>query len=64
MDNFDEVKKRAMGTRMAFLNGEISYQEAKSQLKEYKEMYNKKAEEIAVKYGQKPQRFKFGDFLR
>ncbi len=63
-DKFEAIKIRAFEIRDTYLAGEITYKEAKEQLKEYIELYNKKSEEIAKKYNQKPQKLRVGDFLK
>lgn len=62
--NEDEIKKHALEIKYRFKSGLIDYGEAKKELQPYKDLYNKRAEEIAAKYNQKPQRFRIGDFLK
>lgn len=60
----DALKARAIDVRDKWLAGEITYGEAKVQLKEFIDTYNCISEEIASKYGQKPKKFRVGDFLK
>jgi len=64
MTDFETLKMRAFETRDKYLAGQITNGEAKRELKPYIEAYNKKAEEIAAKYNQKPQKLRVGDFLK
>lgn len=62
--NIDEAKEQALKARLQYNAGEILRGEADKLIKPYKELFNKKSEEIAMKYNQKPQRFSTADFLR
>jgi hypothetical protein len=64
MSDFEEIKRRAYETRDKYLAGLITKGEAKAELKEYIKLFNQKAEEIAAKYNQKPQRLRVSEFLK
>lgn len=62
--NEEEIKARAFAVKARYRAGELTYKEAKEQLGDYIDLYNKKAEEIGRKYGVKPKKFRPGEFLR
>jgi hypothetical protein len=64
MDNYESIKARAFEVRDMYLAGQIDYKEAKEMLKEYIELFNKKSEEIAARYNQRPKKLRVGDFLK
>lgn len=63
-EEFAAIWDRACHVRLRYLAGEITEKEARAQLKEYRDAFNQKAEEIAQKYHQKPKRLRVGDFLK
>lgn len=60
----NELYLKAMEIKKLYNTGCIDRKEAKKQLEEYEEFYNKKAKEIAKKYNQKPSKFSFINFMR
>lgn len=60
----DALKAHAIAVRDRWLAGEITQGEARKQLKEFIDVYNQKAAEIAAKYNQKPRKLSVGEFLR
>lgn len=64
MSEFELVKARASETRDKYLAGLITNKEARVELKEYIKLFNKKAEEIASKYAQKPRKLQVAEFLK
>lgn len=59
-----ELYRKAIETKGLYLTGNITRKEAKLQLKEYEEFFNKKSIELAKKYNQKPVKFSFISFMR
>ena len=64
MSDFDTLREKANETRIKFLNRLISEKEALDELKNYIDVYNKKAVEIADKYGMRPQKLSARKYLR
>jgi len=64
MNEVEKIKVQAMETRELYLAGAIDYKEAQKRLKPYRDWYNQRSAEIAAKYGQKPKRFNFGEFMK
>lgn len=59
-----ELREQAERTRFLYRTGEISKKEAKEMIKEYEDLFNAKAKEIAKKYNQKPRKFSFEAYMR
>lgn len=64
MSDLDALREKANETRIKFINRIIEEKEALEELKEYIEAYNKKATEIAEKYGMRPQKLSARKYLR
>ena len=62
--DIEDLKNNAYVVRKKYLGGEITYKEAKEQLKEYIQHANIKSAEIARKYNQYPKKIKTNEFLR
>ena len=60
----ERTKAEAMAIRAQYLAGDITYGETKARLAGYIQLFNRVSEEIAAKYGQKPQKIRVGEFLR
>jgi DNA-binding protein H-NS len=64
MTNIDELRQRAMETRIKFLNRLITEEEAIAELKEYIDAFNKMSIEKAKKYGVRPMKMNARKYLR
>ena len=59
-----DIKDIAEQGRILYNSGQISREEAKQMIMPYIEAFNNKAIEIAKKYGMKPKKISFGQFIR
>jgi len=60
----EELREHAHYVREQYRAGLINRGKAKDLLEEYIEAFDKKAKDIAEKYGQRPKKFNLGEFLR
>lgn len=60
----EQIKMEAEQTKMLYLAGEITYDEAKKRLQPYAKLYNETSQRIAEKYGQRASRFSFVSYVR
>lgn len=60
----EELKERAERGKTLYNRGDISREEAKEYIMPYIEVFNEKSSEIARKYGVKPKKISFGQYVR
>ena len=60
----EALQAHAKATRDRFRRGEITFDEAKKELKPFTDAFNAKAAEIAAKYNRRPKKLNVGEFLR
>ena len=64
MSDIERAKAKAIEARDRYLSGLITFKQAKEEMREYIDLFNRKSIEIAQKYNQKPKKLSVGDFLR
>lgn len=62
--NIEELKENAEKGRVLYNHGNISREEAKEYIMPYINAFNEKSAEIAKKYGMKPKKISFGQYMR
>jgi len=59
-----KLKRYSEDVRVLYLQGKITREEAREELKEFIEFYNETSKRIAKKYDMKPHKFCFAAFMR
>jgi len=62
--NKERLKQKSRDIRVLYLNGKITRDEAKKELKDFIKYYNETAKKLAKKYDMKPYKFCFASFMR
>jgi hypothetical protein len=62
--DFEKARLKALEARDLYNTGQINFKQAEEMMTEYREIFNKKAAEIAKKYGQKPTKFSVKMFIK
>ena len=60
----EALKAHAIAVRDHYLHGDITFEDAKKELREFIDVYNRLAVDIAARYNQKPRKLSAGEFLR
>lgn len=59
-----KLRRYSKDVRVLYLQGKITREEAREELKEFIEFYNETSKRIAKKYDMKPRKFCFASFMR
>lgn len=63
-EDFEKARLKALEARDLYNTGQINFKQAEEMMADYREVFNKKATEIAEKYGQKSTKFSVKMFIR
>ena len=59
-----KLRRYSVDVKVLYLQGKITREETRKELKEFIEFYNETSKRIAKKYDMKPRKFCFASFMR
>lgn len=60
----NELYKKALTIKVLYNSGQLTREEAKTEIKPYEIYFNETAKKLAKKYNKNPQKFSFNSFMR